>query len=165
MTKLSDSEEFDGWYRRDARANEPIVDREEIQQKIEKLAQQLKAQKAKTAFLRSPRRNLRGPSVQRVVIDEGESFPEHEHAWTVVQIDNNPVGVSCQFCDVIRELAPEVGKPDKVPSQDELPPSLDLRIGASYIVQVGHGGTYAHVRDVRYRTDQTISVELVTDLP
>lgn len=49
-------------------------------------------------------------------------FPEHQHLWTVVEIDNNPVGVTCQFCDKTMQVA-------------QAAQTLDLNQGTQYEVE------------------------------
>lgn len=86
------------------------------------------------------KRAMSGHRPAVILHDEARDFPEHKHVWTIVEISNEPVGVTCKICDQNREIAAIVAAP--VPSWTPEIAVLSMEIGSHHRLdngQVGNG--------------------------
>lgn len=89
-----------------------------------------------------------------------DKFPEHEHVWTVVEIENNPVGVTCSICDHDYSLSDEpIINLDQV---IQLEVGAPVRIKDAWTAANGEkGDAHMRVQDFQVtRTPQGVEIDI-----
>jgi hypothetical protein len=102
---------------------------------------------------------------RRRPLPEPDKFPEHEHVWTVVEIENNPVGVTCSICDHDYSLSDEpVINLDQV---IQLKVGAPIRIKDAWVAANGEkGDAHMYVRDFQVtRTPQGVEINVRLTTP
>lgn len=111
---------------------------------------------------RKSAKGLRGVQGQRPIMvftDEAagvtdEPFPAHDHVWTIVEIENNPIGVTCKVCDETRGVDPTSEKPIKTA----------FHIGGIYTVELGQGLANARLDNLNI-TGRTLEAQFTLHRP
>lgn len=116
------------------------------QEQVEKMTEIL------TEAVNSYRENSRG------------DFPDHQHAWEIVEIGNMPIAVTCQICDMSKAV--ELRAPEPAPRQQ-----VDVSPGKTVMLtQGGMQLPYMQVESVdvssSFGSHSTVTVHFTTpDLP